>query len=33
MSSGEEENGGRAGPDNPLDTLLNDLAVTAFYNP
>ena len=33
MSSGEEENGGRAGPDNYLDALITDLAVTALYNP
>jgi hypothetical protein len=33
MSSAKEENGGRAGPDNYLDTLLNDLAFAAFNNP
>lgn len=33
MSSAKEESGGRAGPDNYLDTLLNDLVFTAFNNP
>ena len=30
MSSAEEESGGRVGPDNHLDTLLNDIIVTPF---
>jgi hypothetical protein len=33
MSSIGAESDGRSWPDNYLDTLLNDLAVTAFYNP